>query len=681
MIALGRCAASVAGLLVGLAACRSATSGGGDRPGSPDAIAVEVAPPTAILGVGQSRTFTARVPGTTDTAVAWSVVGTACGGITSGGVYTAPGTVPTETCKVRATSQADTGKYGEAIVAVVSTGGSISPQVTPSRVSGVAPLSVFFDATGTTGLADGSYLDATFAWNFDSTDVDPAAKHRRASGFVAAHVFEQPGTYTVHLDVLDRTGAWAGVDITITAQAFTGQTYYVAANGMDSNDGKSMGSPVLTVQHALGDLAKPNTRVLFRRGDTFNTPNVTSSGAGPVIVASYEDPAQRSDQAPIIHGTEVDAWGNVIAIGTDWRIMDLHVNSGGYCDNNARALCGGRFYPGGVGFEGNNSLIYRVLEETLGITSVTAYGQYNTVADCEFHDSQDAGYSDGDEANHGNALIGNWVHDMREGDWEHVFRLQGGQRFFIAENHFGPKTVANWDALTIRGNSHDVVIYGNTLEDWVTSVEPQNRDQNDERQHHVILDSNLFIGRQNNGQALVIDARDVTVRNNVFYNYDLIGSLENDTVVGPAQRISIYNNTAIGSAAGFGFFNVPSPCSDIRVENNVFLRTGNGGGNFLSGGSLAGVSDHNLLYGSGWTVTGTELFDARTLSAWRTATGQDANSLIQDPAFLSLDPNSTSFATPSAASPVVGKGVPLGAALDFHGNPRGAAIDIGAVQH
>lgn len=320
-------------------------------------------------------------------------------------------------------------------------------------------------------------------------------------------------------------------------------------------------------------------------------------------------------------------------------------------------------------------------EERHGSAALTAYGQYNTVADCDFHDSQGGGFSSGDEANDGNALIGNWIHDMREGDWQHAFRLQGGQRFFIAFNRFGPGTEANWDQLTIRGNSHDVVIYGNTIEDWVTSVQPQNRSQNDERQHHVILDSNLFIGAHNNGLALEIDSRDVTVRNNVFFNYDFIGVLENDTVVGPAQRISIYNNTAIGSAAGFGFLSVPSACSDVRVENNVFLRTGSGGGNFLSGGSLAGVSDHNLFYGPGWTVTGTELFDARTLSAWRSATGNDTNSLVQDPTFLSLDPASASFATPSATSPVVGKGASLGAALDFHGNLRGAATDIGAIQH
>ena len=40
----------------------------------------------------------------------------------------------------------------------------------PSRTTGVAPLAVYFDATGT-DLGSHSYLDATFAWTFDADDV------------------------------------------------------------------------------------------------------------------------------------------------------------------------------------------------------------------------------------------------------------------------------------------------------------------------------------------------------------------------------------------------------------------------------------------------------------------------------------------------------------------------------
>lgn len=78
-----------------------------------------------------------------------------------------------------------------------------------SRTAGVAPLSVFFDATGAPDLSAGSYVDATFAWNFDADNLDPAANYRTASGFVAAHDFENPGTYRVRVDVYDTLGRQA----------------------------------------------------------------------------------------------------------------------------------------------------------------------------------------------------------------------------------------------------------------------------------------------------------------------------------------------------------------------------------------------------------------------------------------------------------------------------------------
>jgi hypothetical protein len=81
--------------------------------------------------------------------------------------------------------------------------GDFDVAIDASRTDGVAPLSVFFDATGTPDLADGSYVDATFAWNFDADNLDTAANYRTASGFVAAHVFEKPGTYRVRVDVYD----------------------------------------------------------------------------------------------------------------------------------------------------------------------------------------------------------------------------------------------------------------------------------------------------------------------------------------------------------------------------------------------------------------------------------------------------------------------------------------------
>jgi hypothetical protein len=80
--------------------------------------------------------------------------------------------------------------------------------------------------------------------------------------------------------------------IAITVTEFTGTTYYVAADGSDANTGLTVDDPFLTPQYALtGDHVQPNTRILFKQGDTFNTPHFWIwNYDGPVIVDSYEDP-------------------------------------------------------------------------------------------------------------------------------------------------------------------------------------------------------------------------------------------------------------------------------------------------------------------------------------------------------------------------------------------------------
>lgn len=205
--------------------------------------------------------------------------------------------------------------------------GPINVSVSTSRITGVAPLSVFFDATGTTGLGvsnesffsdNANYMDATFAWNFDADNIDPDGKYEKGSGFVAAHVFEHPGTYRVHLDVYDATGETASTDINITVRDFTGITYYVAANGSDDNDG-SIEHPFATPAHALSSsILGPNVRVLFRNGDTFTiTRQITiSDKTGPIIIGGYSDPSNPSTAHPIIYTT---------ASNSDWATIYFNV--------------------------------------------------------------------------------------------------------------------------------------------------------------------------------------------------------------------------------------------------------------------------------------------------------------------------------------------------------------------
>ena len=76
--------------------------------------------------------------------------------------------------------------------------GGIGLVATPSRTRGVAPLAVFFDASQTTSVSyPKSFHHLHYAWDFS----DPGSRRPQATGPVAAHVFESPGTYTVNLTV------------------------------------------------------------------------------------------------------------------------------------------------------------------------------------------------------------------------------------------------------------------------------------------------------------------------------------------------------------------------------------------------------------------------------------------------------------------------------------------------
>src|SRR5207253_2975185 len=88
-------------------------------------VVVAVSPASALVQVGATQNFQASVSGTTDKAVAWSVLEANGGSIAADGTYTAPTT--SGTYHVTATSHADPGKSGSATVTVT---GSVAPIVT-----------------------------------------------------------------------------------------------------------------------------------------------------------------------------------------------------------------------------------------------------------------------------------------------------------------------------------------------------------------------------------------------------------------------------------------------------------------------------------------------------------------------------------------------------------------------
>jgi hypothetical protein len=103
-------------------------------------ISVGVAPGTINLILGQSQQFTANVSNSSNQSVTWSIAGANCSGagcgvITTGGNYTAPGSIPAPNpfVSVTATSSADPSVSGVATV-------KITPVPTPTvQISGPTP--------------------------------------------------------------------------------------------------------------------------------------------------------------------------------------------------------------------------------------------------------------------------------------------------------------------------------------------------------------------------------------------------------------------------------------------------------------------------------------------------------------------------------------------------------------
>jgi hypothetical protein len=229
---------------------------------------------------------------------------------------------------------------------VASGTGAMSVSLVPSRASGVAPLAVFFDASGTIDSAVTSrpFHDLEYRWDFGDPGGSPvggttwvtgsgsgANSRNAALGPMAGHVFEVPGTYEVSLNVFDGSSA-AGATTTITVS--DPETTFAGANTVCvSMSGTFTGCPAGATHVTTGafdtavtDHAATNRRVLFRRGEVF------TAGTSPVI--AVDGPgilgAFGAGAKPVVRGPGT---APVVSLGTrgsglykDWRIMDLSLD-------------------------------------------------------------------------------------------------------------------------------------------------------------------------------------------------------------------------------------------------------------------------------------------------------------------------------------------------------------------
>lgn len=241
------------------------------------------------------------------------VLGTAlpaCGGGGGGGGASAA-TVPTGLATPTAVAQTPTAVAAAPAAAPAVPG--FTAGLAASRISGVAPLYVNFDATGTTHPQSTNPTHELFySWMFGDSGAGSWANGVQSAGLtsknaafgpVSGHVFETPGTYVVNLIVMD------GVNTTTKSVSITVQDPNVVYGGANticiSHSGNFAGAPAgaqmvntagnADIFAAFQAYKASNKRLLFCKGDAWTcTGQLAFSNLSNLIIDGYGTGVARS---------------------------------------------------------------------------------------------------------------------------------------------------------------------------------------------------------------------------------------------------------------------------------------------------------------------------------------------------------------------------------------------------
>jgi PKD repeat protein len=440
-------------------------------------------------------------------------------------------------------------------------------------VSGVAPLSVFFDATGTTspGVTALPFHEIKYTWSFGDaaggagwaygSRVGSSSKNA-ASGPVAAHLFETPGTYTVTLTAFDGANAnskTATITVTDPNTVFSGNTICVAngATPVAGVGGCPSGAAVQNMPNwsTISTLRATYKRILLKKGDVWSMDGMVNftgaNSAGPGILGAYG-----SGASPKVL-LDVDAQAVYMDGSTDWRIMDLEFASSTTSGSNKVAV---------VANNNSNLLLLRlhIHDVMSGVVGGTNNGMF--VVDSNIHNTFQifGGIGAYIEFTDRLAILGTRVSTI---PGNHCVRVQGSAGLVISNNQIDtprwnfPAAGNGGHVLAVRGIfgadiavwtgkwAENMVISDNVLDGSMGSIDaffvgPTNTGSA-ERLRNVIAERNTIKSVSNAVYAEV--ASGLTFRNNLVLTtgspYSMVVASEN-TAGSPAPSSTfIYNNT------------------------------------------------------------------------------------------------------------------------------------------
>ena len=409
----------------------------------------------------------------------------------------------------------------------------------------------------------------------------------------------------------------------------TGNIYYVAKTGSDTNNG-SLSHPWLTINHAAatamaGDTVEVETgtynEYVF---DCYNT----GTAANPITFENYPG------ESPVIDGTGLS-------------------NPGG--DYGLLYIAGGVSYINWIGFTIQNSQSYQ------GIYVLNS--SYINLTNMVIHDTKASGIKL--QGSGGYITINNCqLYNCNTGNVDETLSIMPMSNV-VVENcylHNNP-----YDGISIKNGCSNVTIHNNEITTNGSTgiyVDCQGTTQNNIQ----IYDNEIHdLGSTQDGIELASEVSAGTLTNCNIYNnlfYNITGYAIHCTPYDFDKTISIINNTIYNCTIGISFDDPSQYQINCVVRNNIIYSNITNAMLNYAGGITGITTDHNLFY----NTTGT--YNVTTLGT---------NYIEADPLFVSP---TTNFAL-QTASPAIDSGSSVGApSTDYIGTsrPQGAGYDIGAYE-
>ena len=407
-----------------------------------------------------------------------------------------------------------------------------------------------------------------------------------------------------------------------------GQTYSVASNGSDTNDGSSA-SPWETIQHAVDSVA-PGDTILIESG-TYVGARIEQSGTannwiklqaapGASVLINAPGPNNRHES-----NLEFETWEGTETVSY-WAVSGLEV---------ADAPNWGIDLRGNEDAHSSNFVIQNNRVHDNGIDSGTSGIFFAFVDDVLVEDNQS--YSNGE---HG------------------IYLSNSGDRFVVRGNSLHEN---NNCGLHINGDLE-------SGEDGIIS-------------NGLIENNTIYENGEGGCAAINMDGvTDTIIRNNLLY--ENLGSgiaifQENGAVC--SQNIQVLNNTIVQAEEGrWAIIINGDDCINNKIFNNIILTYHEWRGSIVipESGITGFESDYNVIMDR---FSADDDDSVISLSEWQSL-GYDTNSIIAAPNEMFIGPDDFALHT---GSPAVNEGLALpGVTLDMRGTsrPQGAAFDMGALE-